>query len=352
VTLVVHEAFADQLERILFDAHQRFKRWSGGRRDRYVDPDQPEWAAAVIDLVLAQSPLVEWLDRDSGIFTLDPEVTRNRIVTPIQKIVAVAGQIEATSLRTALLRSYRYRGMPYSSRHLLELCRRISGLAVAGTAVRNVSLDAASLLGPEEVHLWELLRSRGTPLSRPEIHDGARRSDISDSTVIAALTYSIIIQRTADGQYALIGTANEPPMDGTSLWTRPGRELCSLGKGRLPDGRIWLSYRASTSVLQTGSFPLPSTYFEELRGQIALKPVEDGPTYWGRMDGHFAWFGEPFITGAPIELGDGVLLIIDPAHGEGVYLIGNSTDMAERAEGGDWDSLLAIETRESDLAAA
>lgn len=348
VVLVVHEDEADAVQAAIFEFLRRVKHWCGGRRDRLLPSGGPAWADEVIKDVLARSPQIEWVDRANGVFTLDPETTANRIVTPICRIVAVAGEIDVKALRHALLRHYRYRGMPFSSVNLLELCRRIPGITVDGTMLRNRSLHIASLLGAVDSHVWKLLNSQRTPLSRTEMQDGLRETGISPNTVAAAMAYSIIVHRTADRRFTLVGKTDDSGSLGQARLWQPGREAALLGKGRLADGRIWMTYRVSGSMLESDSFSVPSAFSEEVRGQVVLRSLEGSEQFWGQSNGLFARFGDGFMERARIEQGDGVLVVIDPSSGEGVFVVGDATDLNDRTEDGDWDSLLGVPEQDHD----
>ncbi len=348
VTMVVRVEHAAEVEGLLAATQRRIRKWSGGRRDTLVAEAGPDGAGAVIERLLARSPEPEWIDREEGVFVVDPTQSRNTIVTPISKVVAVAGRITPHGLRAAVLRNYRFSGLPYASRHLVELCQRIPGIEVAGEMIRNVSLDEVGLMGPEEIHLWRLLRPAGTVLSRTQIRDALRAQITSSATLTAALTYSIIIQRVTPGHYTLVGTElSQEVLDGLRL-ARPTRGSFLVSKGRVPDGRAWICYRASPSLLESAVFSVPGMFRTEMCRTLELRSVEGGAAYPGNSNGEHAWFGQRFLRGERIEPGDGILMVFDFSTGHGVFVLGDPEELADRAEDGDWESLLAVRRGEPD----
>jgi hypothetical protein len=340
VTLVVSADEAESVRRIQVEIHRRTRKWSGGRRDQLLEAAAPDWAQTLVDRVLELSPQRQWIDRDDGVFMIDPAESRNMVVTPIRKVVAVAGRITGAELRTAILRHYRFRGIPYTSRNLVELCRKIPGLAVDGETIRSESLDEVDLLGPEEIHLWRLLRPEGTVLSRADLRQKLREAGMSVPTLTAALTYSIIVRRVTAGHYALVGTEVPPDTLDRLRIARPARGSFLVGAGRLPDGRAWMCYRATSALLESGVFSVPGAFREEMQRPFELGSLDGERRYAGNSNGQHLWFGVRFPKSERIEPGDGILMVLDPKAGKGLFVLGEPDELADRAEENEWESLL------------
>lgn len=120
-----------------------------------------------VTLVLQDRTDFLWLDESSGWFWLH-SVPRNRLLTQIEKIMAVAGCIEVSELRGGLSRYHRLKGFAPPRRVILELCRQLPGYTVENnTIVSDPPLDWRLVLSDVEQLMVRVLRQAGPVLQTP-----------------------------------------------------------------------------------------------------------------------------------------------------------------------------------------
>ena len=103
-----------------------------------------------------------WLDESSGWFWLKDN-SRNRLLTPIRKILAVADRIELASLREGVGRHYLMQGFAPPRRVLLELCRQLPGFRVENTfIIADPPIDWQEELEAVERMMTRILKENGS----------------------------------------------------------------------------------------------------------------------------------------------------------------------------------------------
>lgn len=274
-------------------------------------PDAVVDAALVERILSAQSDFV-LLDASTGWFWL-ASVTRNGLVSQIEKVLAVAPRVRIADLRAGASRHHRRRGFAPPQRVLLELCRRLPGLGVEGDEVfvqKARKLDWA--LSPMEQLMADALRAHGPVMTRAELERHCSAAGIPRGTFYTYLRYSPIIEIHARSVYGLRGAPVEPGFI-ESLepeWTRR-RTRVLTDYGWTTDGKAWLGYTLSEGILNNGVCSVPGAMRRYLQGEYTLWTADN--SYIGKWTcgDYQAWGVGPFLRRRGGEPGDILLLVID-----------------------------------------
>jgi hypothetical protein len=178
-------------------------------RDGGAPPD-----LAVVRRVLAVDPAVRWLDEDIGWFWI-PDVPRNRVLARLDKILAVAGEIELMELRDAIARDRAMEGDVPPAPVLAALCEQLGDCELVddGTRVRDTRpRDESDVLSAVEQGIVAVFRAHGGVASGSEATRELGEAGVAERTVAAALVNSPLLRRLGRGRYALVG-AVDPTVD-------------------------------------------------------------------------------------------------------------------------------------------
>jgi hypothetical protein len=222
-----------------------------------------------------------WLDESSGWFWLKGN-SRNRLLTPIRKILAVAGRIELASLREGVGRHYLMQGFAPPRRVLLELCRQLPEFRVENTVViADPPIDWQEELEAVERTMTRILKENGSVMKRARFEELCVREHMNRSTFYVYLGYSPIIERLTEGVYGLRGAEIQPGIVESLKPARSRDTTVRLDHGWTADGRVWVAYRLSQSMLTSGVCSVPSGFKQHLHGSFAL--VSSDGTQIGRF---------------------------------------------------------------------
>ena len=132
----------------------------------------PTTAAVVASIVEGQLGF-EWLDREAGWFFLRYS-RRNRVISRIRKILAVAERIHVSELRSGIARHHAMKGYAPPRRVLLELCRCLPHCLVEGECVQaEPKMDWREVLRGTEHTMVQVLMEHGPVMQRGSLRNSA-----------------------------------------------------------------------------------------------------------------------------------------------------------------------------------
>ena len=169
---------------------------------------------AVVRRVLAVDPAVRWLDEDIGWFWI-PDIARNRVLARLDKILAVAGEIDLMELREAIARDRAMEGDVPPAPVLAALCDQLGDceLVDGGTRVRDTRpRDESDVLSAVEQGIVAVFRAHGGVAFGSDATRELAEAGVAERTVAAALVNSPLLRRLGRGRYALVG-AVDPTVD-------------------------------------------------------------------------------------------------------------------------------------------
>ncbi len=277
-----------------------------------------------VALVLQDRPDFLWLDESSGWFWLR-SVPRNRLLTQIEKVMAVAGCIEVSELRGGLSRFHRLKGFAPPRRVLLELCRQLPEFTVENNIiVADPPLDLTVVLSEVEQLMVRVVRQDGPVLQTPTFEAMCLSAGMNRATFYMYLLYSPIIERYSKGVYGLRGA--EIPV-GIIESVAPKRRRTRVLKdyGWTNDGKIWLGYRLSKALVANGVPSIPAAMKDLLHGEFQIK-APDGSrfgTFVSRETG--AWGLGPFFRRRGAEANDFFVLVFDIKTRDAVAYLGDES---------------------------
>jgi hypothetical protein len=158
--------------------------------------------AIVVEAVLSAQSDFRWLDRSTGWFWFTG-TTRNRAVSRIRKMLAVANPLTVSEISSGLARMK----CPLPPQEtLIEFCRQMPGLIVAGQTVKaDPSIDITAVLNKTEKDIFQLLSEHDGCMSNSELIIRSRAIGVKRPTFYQCVTYSPIVSRYNHDQYRLIG---------------------------------------------------------------------------------------------------------------------------------------------------
>jgi len=283
-------------------------------------------------LVIAQSdPGFRLLDDTETWFWIAAD-SPNRLQKKIRRVLCVAPIISISELRSALRRDLHFPVVPPEN-ILTEFCQQIPECVVDGVNVIQAASELPSdVLRGSELKLVELLLEHGPLCKRRELQRLAVDSKISIPSFWRALNYCQTIQRYARGVYGLTG-AEVRPEDVKYLMPAPVRpERVMQDHGWTDDGEIWLAYRISEALLDTGVLPVPTAKRELIAGQFELHGPNGNTIGSLVIKGIKGWGIGPFLRRSSVEVGDILLLTISTAQQRAVVRIGDDGLIDELTE--------------------
>lgn len=273
---------------------------------------------ALAGLHLAAMPGFEWLDDGHEWFWVKNAPPSNRLVNQIEKIMVVAGALDAGELRAGVARHPRMEGFRPPREVLARLCvqsgryRREGDRLLQGADHRSWE----SVLGPSvERRIVAALFEHGPVMESADLERAvAGKWGVSRGAFEFNLRYSPVLTRYAPGVYGLRG-ARVTPDQVQALIPPRLQHQCLLDHRWTEDGRAWLGYPVSSATLHGGTFDLPPL----LRGCVTGTYSLTTDRGWGIgtlqvTDSRVQELG-PFFRRWGIEEGDWVLFNLDVARG-------------------------------------
>ena len=254
-----------------------------------------------------------WLDNDKSWFWLKEKPSRSRLRNLIKKVLSVSDLIEISELRAGVGRYYRMEGFSPPKRVLLELCKQLSWCIVQGNIVKtNTSTNWEEVLdrSSTEWGLAAILKEYGPVLSRIELQKKCKDIGMSKPAFFQALAYSPIINKYATGVYGLRGSKILP---GTieSIIPKRNSEKVLKDYGWTKDYKIWIAYKISAGMLETGIFHIPSAMREFIQGHFDLITADSVHICNFKIDKNSGWSLSAFFKRRGGEVGDYMIFKFD-----------------------------------------
>ncbi len=252
-----------------------------------------------------------WLDESSGWFWLKDN-SRNRLLTPIRKILAVSGRIDCASLREGVGRHYLMQGFAPPRRVLLELCRQLPGFRVENAIIiADPPIDWQKELEVVERTMTRILKQNGSVIQRSRLEELCKCEGMNHSTFYVYLGYSPIIERLSQGVYGLRGAELQPGVVESLKQKRKRERTVRVDQGWMADGRVWVAFRLSQAMLTNGACGIPSGFKQHLQGQFALVSMDGTQVGRFTVSDNSGWGLRPLFTRRGGEPGDILLLQFD-----------------------------------------
>lgn len=217
-------------------------------------------------IVWSRSDL-QWLTEIPGWFWA-PANWDNALLKNMGKVVATAPGCDTATLRQALVRA-RTGAAATPPEDVISALRRVAFPDRANVSVARPP-EPAMFLSPDERALISVFRDLGDVLPKPELQSKWLELGRTPQQLNALLRRSPVVERLDRGIYALIGTDVSPGSVATLLKRRQ-RQKQIVDYGWLSDGRIWIDYRTTHSMLESNTLLLPAGMAQFLDGPFAFR---------------------------------------------------------------------------------
>lgn len=273
--------------------------------------------------LLTEEDGFRWLSEERGWFW-NADVPRNRLTNQIDKVLCVAQKLAATDLRVAVVRHYRMEGQIPPLDIFSEFCRQLPNRLVEDGVVRaEPPLAPADILAETELLFYQTLSANGSVMSRIDLEAVCREHGMNRVTFYLYLGNSPILTCPRRGIYALVGSApNAAPTDTVIVRRKLGRVFVTAG--HLDDGRVWLIYRVSKSMLTSGAFATPVAMRSLIGGDYGLR-TSSGVVGKISCREYSAWGLFPFLRHEGARVGDYFSLVFDGESHEVLATLGDET---------------------------
>lgn len=289
----------------------------------------------VVKHILSVKRDFRWLDEASGWFWLS-SVPRNRVLNRIEKILSVVDEIEVSELRAGVARHYRMEGFAPPKRVLLELSRQTSWCSVKNNIITaEPRPNWEDILSDIEQFMILILKEHGPILSRAKFEELCLELGMNRTTFYMYLQNSPVIAKYAAGVYGLPGAKVPLGMIESLMPKSKGRRgRVILDYGWSQDGKIWIVYKLSEAMLQTGVAGVPSAIKRFLDDKFNLKASDSLQVGTLVAKGDNIWGLSPFFRRRGGESGDYILIIFNLSTKEATISIGdmNLLDDVQKAD--------------------
>jgi len=256
---------------------------------------------------------VVWLDRDRTWFW---DGCSSSYINMARKVLAVSSEISLESLRAGVLRHHRTRNMSLPRTVFRGLCRA-AGFQVDGERVRlGDALSLDQVLGNIELIFVRVLRRNNNVMGTFQLRDACVAEGINHHSFWSYLSYSPLLVRVGPGAYALRG-APVDPIDVVRIIGEPVRhDRCLEDHGWTRDGAVWLAYRVTRSVRDSGVVAVPPGV-RKIVGTREFELLATDGTAMGilnvgaKRSAGSAWGLRGFINRRGVDLKDYVVLALD-----------------------------------------
>ena len=289
---------------------------------------------ALIRVIVGSIRGFAWLDAERGWFWIKG-TARNRLLNQVEKVMAVAGSIALSELRDGVGRHHRMEGFRPPREVLARLCEdsglyRREGDRIVGGA--NLP-DWRDVLGKIERGLVEILFERGPVMRKDELVQVAvGEKGLNRNSVSVYLTYSPVLERYAPGVWGLRGA----PVTAAEIQTLiPPRVRYQVlqDHGWTRDGRIWVAYRLSPAVVESGVLGTPAALRGVARGPFALF-AEGGRAVGTLVIEDNIWGISSFLRRWGVEAGDYLVITLDLSERKATIAVG-AEDLSLRYQHGE-----------------
>ena len=158
----------------------------------------------LVEAILSAQRDFRWLDERTGWFWFTG-TTRNRAVSRIRKMLAVANPLTVGEIAAGLARMKCPMAPPST---LAEFCRQIPGLNISGDIITaDPAIEIDEVLNQTEQNIFNLLAAHDGCMSSSELILRSKAMGVKRPTFYQCVTYSPIVSRYNQGHYRLIGAS-------------------------------------------------------------------------------------------------------------------------------------------------
>jgi hypothetical protein len=255
-----------------------------------------------------------WLDEPAGWCTVQG-ISKHGLPKAIDKVLAVAGNISVSAMRTALARNRRLWKEPPPERVLLEYCRWMPDVRIEGDCViSDPPRNWKKVLTGVEAKLVSVLKKHGPLMDRGTMEDLCVAAGMNRFSFHAFVSWSPVIEQFAHSLYGLLGAqVSEEQVDKMLQHLRANRATQRVlgDHGVSEDGNIWLKYRLSKAASTYAVITIPAALKKLVRGRFQLHaPDKRQIGTLAAKDGR-AWGLGAYLRKCGAKFGDQVALDID-----------------------------------------
>jgi len=276
---------------------------------------------------LQARPDFRWLDQKRSWFRLDL-LPQYGLPNMIEKILSVTGQVQVSTLRTAMAR-YRRSGRKLPpTRILLEFSRQMPGVHVEGkTIISEPPRDWRKTLTGVEKIIVGVLTEHGPVMERTGLEELCLKRGMNRFSFNALLMSSPVVAQYGRSVYGLVGLrVHKKTVDkllASKPATVPSRVLRAYGQ--TADGRVSLAYRLSKAAISGGVITVPAAVKRQLYGRFALR--DSGGHRAGTLVAKkgCGWGLGPALRRQKAKAGEHLLLLFDLDQREAGLQIGDKS---------------------------
>ncbi|NQT15052.1 MAG: hypothetical protein HQ582_20010 [Planctomycetes bacterium] len=268
---------------------------------------------ALVEETLQALDDFEWLYRKRGWFQLE-SLPQYGLPKMIEKILSVAGRIEASKLRSAIARYRRTgRNVPPAG-VLLEFCRRMPGVEVEGNAIRSdPPRDWREVLVGVEAGMVRVLKKHGPVMERGVFEEQCIRDGMNRFSFNAIIMSSPVITQMGRSVYGLVDAKVDRRLVQSLARRKPGTGASRVlrGSGRTDDDRIYMAYRLSKAAISGGVITVPATMKDVVQGRFTIHTHDGEEAGTLVSKSGCAWGLGPILRSRGAEPGDHLLILFD-----------------------------------------
>ncbi|HYW78716.1 MAG TPA: sigma factor-like helix-turn-helix DNA-binding protein [Thermoguttaceae bacterium] len=276
------------------------------RFERRIDP-------TLIRATLQTQKDFHWLDARHTWFRL-ATLPQYGLPNMIEKILSVAGRIDATTMRAAMMRYRRNeRTLPPTS-ILLEFCGQMPNVRIEdNTIISDPPRDWRETLAGVERGMVEVLNQHGPIMERGDFEDRCIAGGMNPFSFNAIVMCSPVISQYGRSVYGLLGLkVDRKTLDAIAEKRADGQPPQVLhAYGQTTDGKSYLAYRLSKAAISGGVITVPAAMKRRVRGKFTLRTDQghDVGTLVARKG--CGWGLGPALRGSDAKQGDHMLLLFD-----------------------------------------
>ena len=267
----------------------------------------------------------QWLDEKRGWFRLDTP-SQYGLPNIVEKVLSVAGCIDAAKLRSAVAR-YRRTGKKVPPADvLLEFCRQAPGIVVERNMISSEKpLDWKKTLAGVEIGMVKVLKENGPVMERGELEELCAKNGMNRFSFNAVVMSSPVIAQYGRSVYGLINAKVDQKtlkkISKKNVRTSQSKVLHSYG--RTPDGHPFLIYQLSKAAISGGVVTVPAAMKEILSGDFDVSPSDGAKGEKLVSKNGCAWGLGPVLRSKNSKLGDFMTIVFDLDNRKATINIGN-----------------------------
>jgi hypothetical protein len=292
--------------------------------DQLVAWAREEWSGRVDERLLRdfieEHPSLEWLSAGRE-WVWVPDVPRSRLFRPIRQVLAAVDEVSIAELRAAIRRDLHLEGFAPPLDVLTSLLRGLPWCRVSADRVAHASSFPNEDLQGNAGILVDVLKGSGGVMGRYDLINACVARGMNLSTCMVLMLHSATVVPVSPHVFALVGVPVWPS-DVDRLTPSAQRARVLQDFGRTTDGMLWVSVKASASVITHGLVNVPGSLEQYLQGEFQVATVQSVVDEEGDSDVPPAAFkvrvSQQFVTGlreplrsAGADIGDTVLMVFD-----------------------------------------